>query len=152
MAHNLAEALKEPVGRCSLDVEIKYTQHPMFLLQNLLLSVSVISDVYKVFHNRRIDLLILAGNKHGGYTHQLQLLSVDLFFLQVSIDKINSQVEALRYKLELQVNLYEPIDQNGAHAFINVNLVPHVSRIDRVVVVRLILGLEKPIKNFLSIF
>ncbi len=77
----------------------------------------------------------------------MQLLSVDLFFLEESIDKVYSQIERLRDKLKFEMYLNKPVDEDGSHFLVDVVLSLHVPWESNV----LSLGLSQKVENFLGI-
>ena len=120
-------ALEEQVGTGEGDVEVQLLEHLTLHLQDLLLGVRLISDVHKISQVWWVDLFILTGREKGGNAHQLELLSGNLGPLQVTIDQINRQEEGLIDKLKLEMDVDEPVDENGAHFLIDIGLLGHVA-------------------------
>ena len=79
-----------------------------------------------ITHLRRPDLLVLAGQQHGGDAHQLQVAPGDGHDGQVAVDEVDRQEQGLRHQLELEVHLHQPVHQDGPHLVVNVRLVGHV--------------------------
>ncbi len=103
----------------------------------------MVRDVDKVPDLRRVHLLVLAGDQHGGHAHQLELLGADhrrldlegksihCFFLkkkgsnwtgnrcelylQEPVYAGYGEVERLLQQVELLVHLHKPVDQHVAH-------------------------------------
>ena len=61
-----------------LDVKIKCLQNTPLHCEDFLFCVGVVSDVNKVLDDGGINLFILAGNEHGGYSDELELGAIYL--------------------------------------------------------------------------
>ena len=79
-----------------------------------------------VLYLGRPDLLILACNQHGRDANQLQILLADGHSLQVAINKINGQKEALSLQSELKVNFNDPVYEYATHSLRDQRLVLHI--------------------------
>lgn len=54
------------------------------------------------------------------------MLTGDLLGFQKAVDEIDSEVEGFRHKLEFNVNVDKPVDEDGTHFVIDIALVGHV--------------------------
>ncbi len=54
--------------------------------------------------------------------HQLQVLARDLLALEEAVDQVDGEAQRLGHELELEVHLDEPVDQDCAHALVDVRL------------------------------
>lgn len=122
---------KESVGTGNGDIVLQGLEDLLFHFENVLLGVSLITDVDEVAEFRRVDLFVLGSNQKTSDTDQLKARTGDLFLLKETVNKVDGQVERFRHELEFQMDLDEPVDQDGAHAFVDVRLVFHVKRADR---------------------
>mmetsp|Transcript_2532 Transcript_2532/g.5269 ORF Transcript_2532/g.5269 Transcript_2532/m.5269 type:complete len:458 (-) Transcript_2532:114-1487(-) len=107
-------------------VEPETVQDLLLHVQDLLAVVSLVRDVHEVADLRGPDLLILCCKKHGRYANELQILAADRVLGEETINQVGGQEERLGHKLELKVNLHEPVDEDGAHLVVDVSLLPHV--------------------------
>lgn len=60
--------LQERVGRREVEHEIEGAQHKEFHLADLVVGVGLPGHVDVVSQRRRVNLLVLAGDQHGGDT------------------------------------------------------------------------------------
>jgi len=113
-------------------VELELVQDQDFHLHDLIAVVGVVGDVLEIAQFRRVDLLVLGSDEHGGDAHELELLARDDLLGQVAVDQVDGQVEDVRGQLELVVNLDEPVNEDGAHLLVDVGLDGHVVRVGEV--------------------
>jgi len=123
----LGVSLEEQVGTGEGDVEVQLLEHLSLHLENLLLGVSFVSHVDEISQIRWVDLLILAGGEKRGDSNQLKLLSADLSFLKIAVNEVHCQEQGLVDKLELEMDVDQPVDENRAHFLIDVGLLGHVT-------------------------
>ena len=85
-------------------------------------SVCIIANVDKLVDAWRVDFLVFGGDQKAAYTKKLQVGASDCFTFQVTIDEVNGQEKSFGNKLELHVDFDQPVDQNGAHLFVDMRL------------------------------
>ena len=132
VVEELGVSLEEQVGTGEGDVEPELLEHLAFHLQDLLLGVGFVGHIDEISEIRWVDLLVLARGEKRGNADQLELLPADLGFFEIAIDEVNGQEEGLVDELELQVDVDEPVDENGAHFLIDVCLLGHVAGLGEV--------------------
>ncbi len=123
---DLTHSVEEPEGTGLRDIEVQSHEHGLLHLQDLLLRISVVGNIHQVLHNRGVNFLILCGDHEGRYTNQLKFSPVDLLDCHESVDEVDCDEEGLGKKLELLVDVDEPVDQNCSHAFSHISLLLHV--------------------------
>jgi len=89
------------------------------------------ANVDEVAELRRVDFFVLASNQQRGDSDELEFGAGDDLLFQVAVDEVDGEVEGFRDELELGVDLDQPVDENGAHALVDVGLVVHVDGTDR---------------------
>lgn len=119
---HLDESLQEPEAGGVVDLKVQGVQHLHLLVKNLLFAVSVVRDVNEVFHNGSVDFFVFASYQHRCHSDQLQVLSGDFFFFEISVDQVDGQVQCLRDQLELVVHVHQPVHQDRAHFLVDVLL------------------------------
>ena len=117
---------EEAMGAGDGDLVVKSLEDPLLRLQDLVSGVGPIADVDKIPELGRVDLLVLGGDQKAGNTDELELGTLDLLDRKVPVDEVDGEVQRLRHQLELEVNLDQPIDEDGTHALVDVGLVLHV--------------------------
>ena len=105
--------------------------------EDLPLVVGVVRDVDELPHVRRVDLLVLAGDEHGGCAHQLELGPLDRHVGQEPVDVGHGQVQGLSLELVLLPHLDQPVHQDGPHAVADVGLLAHVGWLGHRLLLRL---------------
>ena len=128
---------EEHIGAGTRQIEPKNFQHQVLHPQHLTLVVGVVSDVDELPHVRRVDLLVLAGDEHGGGAHQLQLGSLDRHVGEEPVDVGHGEVEGLGVELVLLAHLHQPVHQDAPHAVADVRLLAHVVLLGHVLDLRL---------------
>mmetsp|Transcript_5840 Transcript_5840/g.23927 ORF Transcript_5840/g.23927 Transcript_5840/m.23927 type:complete len:316 (+) Transcript_5840:400-1347(+) len=123
---SLEKARHELVRGGHSQVEAQGVEHVLLHAQDLLAGVSLVGDVHEVANLRRPDLLVLGREEHRRHTNQLEVLPGHHLLGEEAIDQVVGEEERFRHKLELQVHLNEPIDQDGAHLVVDVGLDAHV--------------------------
>lgn len=121
----LAEAAQEVQHGGVGQVEVERVENFSFLLEDFITSVGIVGNEHVVVDLRRVDLLVLGGNKHRSNTNQLELAASNLTDAEVVIQNVAGQEKGFREQIELQVNFSEPINQDTAHLLVDVNLVGH---------------------------
>ena len=106
----LGESLKESVLRCQLYVEVKLKQYLLLHVEYLLGCVHVATDVDVVLQERRVNLLVLGGDKHGRHCHQLYVSVAYLTAAQVPVNDVDCEEEALGKQFEVMMDLNEPVN------------------------------------------
>ena len=109
------------------NIVVQSLEYHLLHLEDLISRIGTIADVDQIAQFRRIDLLILGGNEKASDTDKLQLGTLDLLDRQVPVDQIDTEVECLRHQLELEVNLNQPVHEDGTHPFVDVGLVFHIN-------------------------
>jgi hypothetical protein len=109
----------------------RVTQSCIVTLTYLSSCVCTVANVHQIAQLGRIDLLVLGGDQKRSDANKLKLWSRDFTELEVSIDKINGQVQSFGNELEFQVYFHQPIHKDGSHAFVDVGLGFHVQGTDR---------------------
>ena len=125
--HKLSEPLQEQVRRGDSDVEVELFEHLTFHLKNLFFGISFVSDIDKVSQIWRIDFFILAGSEKCSDSDKLEFLSGDLSFFKISVNEIDSQEKRFVDQFELEMDINQPVDEDGSHLFIDVLLLAHVT-------------------------
>ena len=97
----------------------------------LMTRVGTVADIDEIAKLGWVDLFVLGRNQETSHSNQLKFWTGNLLALEVSINQVDGKVQRLWNKLELQMNFHKPIDENGAHAFINVRLTLHKDGADR---------------------
>lgn len=78
-----------------------------------------------------VDLLVLGGDEHGSASDELKLVALNRAQRQEAINNIDREEKSLLVKLELEVNLNEPVDEDLAHLGVDVGLHAHVRPVKR---------------------
>ena len=120
------EALQEGGERDEVDVEVEDSEHALLHLDYLFLVVGIVTDMNVVFDQWWPYLFVLAGNQHGWYTNELQILLGNFDFLQVSVYQVDGQEQTFNFEFELEMHFDDPIDQNAPHPFCYMVLVVHI--------------------------
>ena len=102
--------------------------------------VGSICDVHQIAEFWWVDFLVLGGQHEAGHADELQLGSAHSLALQVPVNKVDCEIERLMNHLEFEVNLNEPVNQDGSHLLIDVFLLGHVCRGHTIAIPRLTLG------------
>jgi len=106
--------------------KIEFDQHASFHVQNLLGSVGIVANVYKVADFRRVNLFKLGGNQRARNAHELEFIPVHNGLRQIAIQKTYGEVECIRQHSEFEIHTHQPVNENDTHLVTNVNLVLHV--------------------------
>ena len=114
-------------------------------MNNLVSGVRVICDVHEVFQHWRVNFFHLGGDVHTGDPHQLQELARDLNLLEVPIDEVNGEEEGGLLQSEFEVDLDQPVNEDGPHGAVDVLLDVHEG------VLRLAHGAEDVVADLLGI-
>lgn len=117
---------EERPRRWDADLELEPTKDPLFHIQHLLTRVRMIRDVYAVTNLSGVYLLVLARDQERRYPHELQLASVHVLLHAESVDNVAREIKRRVRELELQVHLDDPVDEDGAHLAVYVDLRMHV--------------------------
>ena len=107
-------------------IETQNVEHNLLHVQDLIPVVGAVGDVDEITDFRGPDFFVFGGHQHGGDAHQLQVLAADLFGLQEAVDEVHSQVESFGHEFEFEVDVNEPVHEDGAHFLVDVCLTGHV--------------------------
>ena len=80
---------------------LRYLHDEVLHPEHLALGVRVVGDVDELRHVRRVDLLELAGDEHGGGADELQLGPLHRHQGEEAVDEVDRQVQRLRLQLVL---------------------------------------------------
>mmetsp|Transcript_993 Transcript_993/g.2500 ORF Transcript_993/g.2500 Transcript_993/m.2500 type:complete len:221 (+) Transcript_993:427-1089(+) len=119
------EPLEEVCRGRAAEVEAYGGEHGDLHGQDLLFCVCVVSDVDEVPRLRGVDLFELRSYQHPCHTHELKLPPGHRPEAHVAVDQVYGQEECLSLKPVLQVDLYEPVYQDGPHFGIDLRLPLH---------------------------
>lgn len=72
-----------------------------------------------------INFLVLAGNEHSGDSQQLQLIPLHLVVDDEGVDDELGEEECFVSEVEPQMHVYQPVQQNGPHLLVYLDLVTH---------------------------
>jgi len=59
---DLYKSIKERIGRNKINIEVKFSEHTHFLIDDLLFIVSIVTHVYVIFYKWRPNFFVFAGN------------------------------------------------------------------------------------------
>ena len=121
---------EEGVSAGDGDLVLQSLENLLLHVDDLVAGVGTVADVDQIAQFRGVDLLVLGGDEKARHADELELGSFHLLSLEVSVDEVDREVERLRHELELEMDLNEPIDEDGAHPLVDVGLVLHVRRSD----------------------
>lgn len=123
---DFAVALEESVRGVLLHLELEASQDLHLHVKDLGAGKAVLRHMNKVLHCRWVDLLILCCNQHRSSTDQLHLVPAHLVHGEVAINDVDNNEEGFGEKLELLVNLQDPVYEHSSHIFVDLNLSLHV--------------------------
>ena len=121
---------EEGVSTGDGDLVLQGLEDLLFHVDDLVTGVGTVADVDQIAQFRGVDLLVLGGDEEARHADELELGPFHLLPLEVAVDEVDRQVERLRHELELEMDLDQPIDEDGAHPLVDVGLVLHVRRSD----------------------
>ena len=121
---------EEGVSAGDGDLVLQGLEDLLLHVDDLVAGVGTVADVDQIAKFRGVDLLVLGGDEEARHADELELGPFHLLPLEVAIDEVHREVERLRHELELEMDLDQPIDEDGAHPLVDVGLVLHVRRSD----------------------
>ena len=121
---------EEGVSAGDGDLVLQSLENLLLHVDDLVAGVGTVADVDQIAQFRGVDLLVLGGDEKARHADELELGSFYLLPLEVSVDEVDREVKRLRHELELEMDLNEPINEDGAHPLVDVGLVLHVRRSD----------------------
>lgn len=148
---NLHKSLQTSGDTHTIDVEIQQGEHTLFHLNNLLLGISIVANVYIILNKRRPYFLILTCYQHGRDSNQLQVLLGDLHLFEIPINEIDCEEQTLCFKFELKVNFDDPVDEDASHSLGDAVLVVHVLRLWLIICFRFDEMLHDILRKFTNI-
>jgi hypothetical protein len=118
---------KEAVAAGDGNIVVQSLEHHLLHVKDLVAGVGTVADVDQIAQFRWVNLLVLGGNEEARDANELQLVTLNLLDRQVTVDEIDREVEGLRNELEFEMDLNQPVNEDGTHALIDVRLILHVN-------------------------
>jgi len=128
---DIEEASEEHVAGGDGQLELESGEDGAFHSHDFFAVVGVGSDGHAFSNSRGPHFFVLGGDPDGGDTDELELSAGNRSDGEVAIDNICSEVVSLRAELELEGDVDEPVDEDGAHLFVNFSLAAEVVRVGK---------------------
>ena len=106
-----AVVLEERLRGAAIDIELDDFEDQALHASHLVRSKRVLSHLDEIGHDRRVNLLELGSDEHGGDAEELELVEGNFLLRQIPVYDVHCDEERFRQEAELDLDYDEPVDQ-----------------------------------------